>query len=81
MPKLTDAIFPGSGPWAIPLLADVESLDNAGHPEFALLRCKFVDGKTLFVPVANQAVEFLIEMLSVHRLKLAEAEAKKHEKH
>ena len=52
---ITEGIFPGSGPFAIPLLARVESLDNPGHPKFALLRCEFEDGAPVFVLIANQA--------------------------
>ena len=78
---ITDAKFPGPGPYAIPLIARVESLDNLGHPEYALLRCAFEDGATVFVPVANQAVETLIEFLQVHLLKLAQAEADDKKKH
>ncbi len=78
---LTDAIFPGSGPFVIPLLARVVSLDNLGHPKFALLRCEFEDGPTVFVPIVNQAVESLIDFLSIHRNKLAQAEADDATKH
>ena len=78
---ITDAEFPGPAPYAIPLLARVESLDSPGHPEFALLRCAFEDGALVFVPIANQAVETLIQFLKVHRLKLAQAEADDETKH
>ena len=78
---ITDGIFTGSGPFAIPLLARVVSLDNLGHPKFALLRCEFEDGPTVFVPIANQAVESLIDFLSIHRGKLAQAEADDETKH
>ena len=77
----TDGIFPGSGPFIIPPLARVVSLDNLGHPEFALLRCEFEDGAPVFVPIANQAVESLIDFLSIHRAKLAQAEADDKTKH
>ncbi len=81
MSDITDAKFPGPAPYAIPLLARVESLDNLGHPEFALLRCEFEDGAPVFVPIANQAVESLIDFLSIHRTKLAQAEADDETKH
>ncbi len=81
MDEIIDGIFPGSGPFAIPLLARVVSLDNLGHPEFALLRCEFEDGAPVFVPIANQAVESLIDFLSIHRSKLAQAEADDETKH
>ena len=78
---VTDAEFPGPGPYAIPLLAEVISLDNFGHREFALLRCEFVDGKTVVVPIANQAVGSMIDFLSAHRKKIAQAEADDATKH
>ncbi len=81
MSEFTDAKFPGPAPYAIPLLARVESLDNLGHPEFALLRCEFEDGAPVFVPIANKAVESLIDFLSIHRNKLAQAEADDETKH
>lgn len=54
---ITEGIFEGAGPFAIPILNQVESLDNPGHPEYALLRCAFEDGAPVFVPIANPAVE------------------------
>ena len=81
MDEMTDAIFPGSGPFIIPLLARVESLDNLGHPKFALLRCEFEDGAPVFVPIANQAVESLIDFLEIHQKKVAQAEADDETKH
>ena len=81
MDEITDGIFPGSGPFAIPLLARVVSLDNPGHPEFALLRCEFEDGAPVFVPIANQAIESVIDFLKFHRTKLAQAEADDETKH
>ncbi len=78
---ITDGIFTGPGPFGIPLLARVESLDNPGHPKFALLRCEFEDGAQVFVPIANKAVESLIDLLSLHRGKLAQAEAADETKH
>ncbi len=78
---ITDGIFRGSGPFIIPLLARVESLDNLGHPKFALLRCEFEDGMPVFVLIANQAVDALIDFLSIHRNKLAQAEADDETKH
>lgn len=79
--KITDPNFPGSGPFAIPLLARTVSLDNPGHPEFALVRFEFEDGPTVFVPIANQAAAVLVEMLSVHQLKIAEREANGQPRH
>ena len=78
---ITDGIFPGSGPFGIPLLARVISLDNLGHPKFALLRFEFEDGAPVFVPISNKAVESLIDFLSIHRSKLAQAEADAETKH
>ncbi len=72
---ITDGIFHGSGPFAIPLLARVVSLDNPGHPKFALLRCEFEDGAPVFVLIANQAVDALIDFLKHHQMKLAQAKA------
>lgn len=79
--KITDAVFEGPGPFAIPLLNRAVSLDNAGHPEFALLRFEFEDGPTLYVPIANQAAGDLIDFLSIHRQKLAEREASDKTRH
>ena len=81
MDEITDGIFRGPGPFAIPLLARVESLDTPGHPEVALLRCEFETGPTVFVPVANQAVDALIDFLLIHQMKLAQAEADDEIKH
>ncbi len=71
---ITDGIFKGPGPFAIPLLEGFVSLDNPGHPEFALIRYRFEDGPEVHVPIANHSVVPLIEALSIHQRKLVEAE-------
>ena len=81
MDDVTDAIFDGSGPFAIPLLARVETIHSPGHPKFALLQCQFDDGATVFVPFANRAVETLIDFLAIHIVKVALAEADDETKH
>ena len=78
---ITDAEFPGPGPYAIPVLAQIESLDNFGDPEFALLRCAFEDGAPVYVTILNLAAEKLVEFLSLHLGKVAEEEAADETKH
>ena len=81
MVDITDAEFPGPAPYGIPGIARIESLESPGHPEFALLRCAFEDGAPVYVPILNQAVDALIDMLSIHRAKVAQAEADDETKH
>ena len=73
MTDIRDGIFTGPGPFAIPLLAEFVSLDDSGHPECALVRCRFEDGPEVYVLIANQVVGVLIDALSIHQLRLAEA--------
>ena len=62
--KISDAVFPGSGPWAIPLLNEFDSLDFVKDKDFVIARFRFEDGPIVHVPIANRAVAPLIEALA-----------------
>ena len=79
--QLFDAEFPGSGPFAIPLLARFVSLDLKGDPDVAILQCAFEDGPRIHVPISSRVVAPLIEALAAWRIKLAEHKAENEPKH
>ncbi len=79
--KITDGIFNGSGPFAIPLLARFVSLTLPDHLEFAVAQCRFEDGAEVHVPIAPRTVAPLIQALSLYRMKMAEKEATNQTRH
>lgn len=67
---ITDAIFEGSGPYAIPLLAKYISLTIPDQKsDFVLAQFQFEDGATLHVPISIRAAELAGEVFSVLTIK------------
>lgn len=62
--EIVDGVFLGSGPFAIPPLAEFVSIDFAKDiQDFVVARFRFEDGAEVHIPIASRAVAPLIEAL------------------
>lgn len=56
----------GPGPFAIPLLAKLVSIDQSDpHESFLLARFQFEDGTICFVPIGWEAVKAFVEIVNL----------------
>lgn len=76
-PKVTDAEFPGNGPFAIPLLAACGSLIPS-RSDWALVQFQFEDGVKVHVPISSRAAERLVPLLQFWLQQVEANKAKKH---
>jgi hypothetical protein len=77
---IQDIDFPGSGPFAIPLLAKLVSVDKI-EKDYLVARCALESGAEVYIPIATLAAAGLLESLKVWRIRHAELEAKDQQKH
>lgn len=79
--SVTDAVFPGPAPYAIPLLAEYVGLMIPEGKDWALAEFRFEDGAPVHVPISIQAADYLADSIAVWKLKRAGKDAKTSPKH